>query len=176
MLTSNSRRLTSEQAAEARVGESSEKSEWVDAKVTAGHQLPAPENAQLPENSQPARQLGRSGPQCARWKCVVHFRSAASQLTRIPPLFNRYPRRTILWHTRGQRHSSGNWDGTSHRMNRKCYFSQPDEYEGGELVVEDTYGLHKEKLPAGHMILYPSTSLDHVLCINRRGARISSFF
>ena len=69
--------------------------------------------------------------------------------------------------------------GTGHRirtdLSATLFFSQPDEYEGGELVVEDTYGLHKVKLPAGHMILYPSTSLHHVTPVTR-GARISSFF
>ena len=55
------------------------------------------------------------------------------------------------------------------------FFSEPDEYDGGELVVEDTYGSHSVKLPAGSMVLYPSTSLHHVTPVTR-GARVSSFF
>src|SRR6185369_11517383 len=60
-------------------------------------------------------------------------------------------------------------------LSATLFLAQPDEYEGGELVVEDTYGVHKVKLPAGHMILYPSTSLHHVRPVTR-GSRIASFF
>ena len=55
------------------------------------------------------------------------------------------------------------------------FFSNPDEYDGGELVVEDTYGVHSVKLPAGHVILYPASSLHHVRPVTR-GARLASFF
>jgi PKHD-type hydroxylase len=69
--------------------------------------------------------------------------------------------------------------GTSHRirtdLSATLFFSQPGEYDGGELTVEDTYGTHSIKLPAGHMVLYPATSLHHVRPVTR-GARISSFF
>jgi PKHD-type hydroxylase len=54
------------------------------------------------------------------------------------------------------------------------FFSNPDEYQGGELVAEDTYGLHSVKLPAGDMILYPSTSLHRVEPVTA-GARLASF-
>jgi PKHD-type hydroxylase len=95
----------------------------------------------------------------------------------FPPLFNRY---------RGG-HSFGNHvdnairqiTGTSLRirtdLSATLFLAQPDEYDGGELVVEDTYGVHSVKLPAGHMILYPSSSLHHVRPVTR-GARIASFF
>jgi PKHD-type hydroxylase len=69
--------------------------------------------------------------------------------------------------------------GTAHRirtdLSATLFFTGPDEYDGGELVVEDNYGTHSVKLPAGHMILYPSTSLHHVRPVTR-GARIASFF
>ena len=69
--------------------------------------------------------------------------------------------------------------GTRHRirtdLSATLFFTEPDEYDGGELVVEDTYGTHSVKLPAGHMILYPATSLHHVRPVTR-GARIASFF
>jgi PKHD-type hydroxylase len=55
------------------------------------------------------------------------------------------------------------------------FFSNPDEYDGGELVVEDTYGLHSVKLPAGHLILYPASSVHHVRPVTR-GVRLASFF
>jgi len=68
---------------------------------------------------------------------------------------------------------------TPHRvrtdLSATLFLSSLDEYDGGELVVEDTYGVHSVKLPAGHMILYPSTSLHHVQPVTR-GARIASFF
>jgi PKHD-type hydroxylase len=69
--------------------------------------------------------------------------------------------------------------GTGHRirtdLSATLFFTGPDEYDGGELVVEDTYGVHAVKLPAGHLVLYPSTSLHHVRPITR-GARLASFF
>jgi PKHD-type hydroxylase len=55
------------------------------------------------------------------------------------------------------------------------FLSSPEEYDGGELIVDDTYGAHSVKLPAGHMVLYPSTSLHRVLPVTR-GSRVSSFF
>ena len=55
------------------------------------------------------------------------------------------------------------------------FLSAPDQYDGGELLVEDTYGAHSVKLPAGHLVLYPSTSLHHVRPVTR-GARVASFF
>ncbi len=60
-------------------------------------------------------------------------------------------------------------------LSATLFFSEPDEYDGGELVVEDTYGAHSVKLPAGDMILYPSSSLHQVLPITR-GQRVCSFF
>ncbi len=105
------------------------------------------------------------------------FMSAALPLKVFPPLFNQY----------AGGHSFGNHvdnairqvPGTPHRvrtdLSATLFFVDPDGYDGGELVVEDTYGTHSVKLPAGHMILYPSTSLHHVKPVTR-GARISSFF
>jgi PKHD-type hydroxylase len=105
------------------------------------------------------------------------FMSAALPLHIFPPLFNSY--------TGGQ--SFGNHvdnairqvPGTPHRIRTdlSCtlFFTGPDEYDGGELVVEDTYGAHSVKLPAGHLVLYPSTSLHHVRPVTR-GARVCSFF
>ena len=69
--------------------------------------------------------------------------------------------------------------GTPHRvrtdLSATIFFSNPDESDGGELVVEDTYGVHSVKLPAGHVILYPASSLHHVRPVTR-GARLASFF
>lgn len=60
-------------------------------------------------------------------------------------------------------------------LSATLFFAHPDEYDGGELIVQDSYGTHSVKLPAGHMILYPATSLHHVLPV-RRGVRTCSFF
>jgi PKHD-type hydroxylase len=103
--------------------------------------------------------------------------SAALPLHILPPMFNRY--------TGGQQfgmHVDGSIrsvPGTGHRirtdLSATLFFAEPDEYDGGELVVEDTYGSKSVKLPAGHMILYPATSLHRVTPVTR-GARLSSFF
>jgi PKHD-type hydroxylase len=130
---------------------------------------------QLPEDHPVAREL--SDLIISALQRNPLFMSAALPLRVFPPLFNRYQG--------GQ--SFGNHvdnsirqvPGTPHRvrtdLSATLFLAAPDEYDGGELVVEDTYGLHTAKLPAGHMILYPSTSLHNVRPVTR-GARIASFF
>jgi PKHD-type hydroxylase len=104
------------------------------------------------------------------------FISAALPNRIFPPLFNRYQG--------GQ--SFGNHVDNAIRESRygqrlrtdiSCtlFLSEPDDYEGGDLLVEDTYGVHAVKLPAGHMVLYPSTSLHNVQPVTR-GARLAAFF
>jgi PKHD-type hydroxylase len=166
--------LTPEQITQAR--QLLDLSDWVDGKVTAGHQsAQAKDNMQLPEESPAARQLGEMI--LAALGLNALFISAALPAKVFPPLFNRY---------RGGQSFGTHVDnairqvtGTGHRirtdLSATLFFSQPSEYDGGELIVEDTYGLHKVKLSAGHMILYPSTSLHHVTPVTR-GARICSFF
>jgi PKHD-type hydroxylase len=103
--------------------------------------------------------------------------SAALPLCVFPPLFNRY---------QGGQSFGTHVDnalrqipGTSHRIrtdiSATLFFTKPEDYDGGELIVEDTYGIHSVKLPAGHMVVYPSSSLHHVEPVTR-GARIASFF
>lgn len=105
------------------------------------------------------------------------FVSAALPSRVFPPLFNRYE---------GGQQFGAHVDnairqvrGTGQRirtdLSATLFFSEPDEYDGGELVVEDTYGTHDVKLPAGHMVLYPSTSL-HLVRPVTRGVRVCSFF
>lgn len=166
--------LTSEQVAEAR--QLFEKAEWVDGRVTAGHQSArTKDNQQLAEGDPTARQLGEMILNTLGQNPL--FIAAALPARVFPPLFNRY---------QGGQSFGTHVDnairqvtGTGHRirtdLSATLFFSQPDEYDGGELIVEDTYGLHNVKLPAGHMILYPSTSLHHVKPVIR-GARVSSFF
>jgi PKHD-type hydroxylase len=166
--------LTREQVAQAR--EVLEQAEWVDGRVTAGHQSArAKDNLQLPEDSPAARQLGELV--LAALQQNPLFVAAALPLRVFPPLFNRY---------QGGQSFGTHVDnairqvpGTPHRLrtdlSATLFFSGPDEYEGGELSVEDTYGLHNVKLPAGHLVLYPASSLHHVRPVTR-GTRLASFF
>ncbi|HEX4038834.1 MAG TPA: Fe2+-dependent dioxygenase [Acidobacteriaceae bacterium] len=95
----------------------------------------------------------------------------------FPPLFNRYAGgQTFGTHVDNAIRTHGSSGGRI-RTDLSCtlFFSEPEEYDGGELVVEDTYGSKCVKLPAGDLVLYPSTSLHHVTPVTR-GARVSSFF
>jgi len=150
--------------------------EWVDGRVTAGHQSTRmKDNAQLPESSDAARTLrelvlgalGRS----------ALFISAALPLEVFPPLFNRYSGgQSFGTHVDNAiRQVPGSGRRIRTDLSATLFFADPDEYEGGELVVEDTYGAQSIKLPAGHMILYPASSLHHVRPVTG-GARLASFF
>ncbi len=166
--------LSTEQVAEAR--QILQRAEWVDGRVTAGHQsVRAKDNMQIPESHPAARQLGEMIVNALSQNAL--FISAALPERIFPPLFNRY---------QGGQSFGTHVDnairqvtGTPHRirtdLSATLFFAHPDEYEGGELIVQDTYGTQSIKLPAGHMILYPATSLHHVVPVTR-GARISSFF
>jgi PKHD-type hydroxylase len=166
--------LSPEQVASCR--ELLEAAEWVDGRITAGHQSArAKDNLQLPEDHEHAKQLGDTI--IAALERSSLFMAAALPLKVFPPLFNRYQ----------DGHSFGNHvdnairqvTGTPHRvrtdLSATLFFSNPEEYDGGELVVEDTYGVHSVKLPAGHLILYPASSVHHVRPVTR-GVRIASFF
>lgn len=166
--------LTAEQVVHAR--RLLDAAEWVDGRVTAGHQsAQAKDNVQIPEGHPAAVEVG--GMIIAALQQNPLFITAALPLHVFPPLFNRY--------SGGQ--SFGNHvdnsirtvPGTAHRirtdLSATLFLSGPDEYDGGELMIEDTYGAHSVKLTAGAMVLYPSTSLHHVRPVTR-GARVSSFF
>lgn len=150
--------------------------EWVDGRVTAGHQSSlAKDNMQIPEGHPAAKEIGELILQTLGQNLL--FISAALPMKVFPPLFNCYSGgQSFGTHVDNAiRHVKG----TSHRvrsdLSATLFFSNPDEYEGGELIVEDTYGIHSVKLPAGHMVLYPSSSLHNVRPVTR-GARVSSFF
>ena len=150
--------------------------EWIDGRVTAGHQSArVKDNQQLAEGSVAARELGAMIVGALEQNAL--FISAALPARLFPPLFNRYEGgQSFGTHVDN---AIRQVTGTPHRirtdLSATLFFTAPEEYEGGELVVEDTYGTHKVKLPAGHLILYPSTSLHHVQPVTR-GARIASFF
>jgi PKHD-type hydroxylase len=166
--------LTSEQVAQAR--RILEKTQWVDGRVTAGHQSArAKDNAQIPEDHPAARELGDMILNGLGQNAL--FISAALPQRVFPPLFNSYSGgQSFGTHVDNAIRSIA---GTPHRirtdLSATLFFTHPEEYDGGELIVEDTYGTHSVKLPAGHMILYPATSLHNVRPVTR-GTRICSFF
>jgi len=166
--------LTSDQVGEAR--RLFDESNWVDGRVTAGRQSArAKHNMQLAEGDPTARRLGEMILDALGRNPL--FISAALPSRVFPPLFNRYQGgQSFGTHVDSAIRTVA---GTGHRirtdLSATLFFSRPDEYDGGELIVEDTYGTHEVKLPAGHMILYPATSLHHVRPVSR-GARICSFF
>ena len=150
--------------------------DWADGRITAGYQsAQAKHNQQLPEESPVAQQLGEAILSALQRSPL--FMSAALPLKIFPPLFNRYEG----GHSFGSHVDNAirHIRGTPHRvrtdLSATLFLSAPDEYDGGELVIEDTYGLHSVKLPAGDLILYPSSSL-HLVRPVTRGARVASFF
>jgi PKHD-type hydroxylase len=166
--------LLPEQVREAR--QLLDTADWVDGKVTAGHQSArAKDNQQLPEDSPLARQLGDKV--LAALERNPRFISAALPLKVFPPLFNRYAggQSFGLHVDNAIRQVRGTGQRVRTDLSATLFLAEPDEYEGGELVVEDTYGAHAVKLPAGHMVLYPSSSLHRVNPVTR-GARVASFF
>jgi PKHD-type hydroxylase len=153
-----------------------DQAEWVDGRETAGHQSArTKDNMQLPEGSPVARELGDMV--LASLEQSALFISAALPARVFPPLFNRYQGGQMF----GTHVDNAirQVTGTPHRirtdLSATLFFTGPEEYDGGELVVEDTYGTHNIKLPAGHLVLYPATSLHHVRPVTR-GARLASFF
>jgi len=166
--------LAPEQLREART--ILEAAEWVDGKITAGHQSArAKDNQQVREDSPAARQLGDMI--VAALERNPRFVSAALPLKVFPPLFNRYSGgQSFGLHVDNAVRMIR---GTSHRvrtdLSATLFLTEPSEYDGGELVVEDTYGAHSVRLPAGHMVLYPASSLHRVNAVTR-GSRIASFF
>lgn len=149
---------------------------WVDGNVTSGKQSAlAKRNRQLPEESPAARKAGNTV-QDALEKTPL-FVAAALPLKVFPPLFNRY----------GEGDGFGMHVDNALRVRRDngfrirsdlsatLFLSEPEDYDGGELMVEDNYGVHAVKLGAGDLVLYPASSLHRVEPITR-GARVSSFF
>jgi len=150
--------------------------EWVDGRVTAGYEsAKVKRNAQLPEGSPAAEELGDLILTALEKNPL--FISAALPSRVFPPLFNRYGIGDCFGaHVDNAIRQGLNADERI-RTDLSCtlFLNAPEDYDGGELAIEDTYGTHPVKLPAGDMVLYPSTSLHRVLPITR-GERIASFF
>lgn len=150
--------------------------QWTDGKVTAGTQsAQVKRNIQLPETSTDAEKARQIVLKALSRNAL--FFSAALPKKVYPPLFNQYRDgmdfgnhidNAVRTHA-----SSGVHVRTD--ISSTLFLADPDSYDGGELVVEDTYGQQMVKLPAGDMVLYPGTSLHHVRPVTR-GARIACFF
>lgn len=166
--------LSKEQVAEFR--QMMETANWVGGKVTAGTlSASVKQNQQLSEQDPLTHHLSELVIQ-AIWKNPV-FQAAALPCQIIPPLFNRYDEHESFgFHVDN---SIRLIRGTAQQMRTdlSCtlFLSEPEEYDGGDLVIEDTYGYHEVKLPAGDVVLYPATSLHEVSSIIR-GTRFASFF
>ncbi|TCM70767.1 PKHD-type hydroxylase [Acinetobacter calcoaceticus] len=150
--------------------------DWVNGKVTAGTlSATVKHNQQLPEDHPLTHELSNIILE-ALGKHEL-FLSAAIPLDIIPPLFNRYQASEAFgMHVDNAiRRIRGSNQRLRTDLSCTLFLSEPDEYEGGELVIEDTYGYHDVKLPAGDLLLYPATSLHEVTAISS-GCRVASFF
>jgi PKHD-type hydroxylase len=156
--------------------EALESADWSDGRTTAGYlSSRVKDNAQVPEGHPVARRLGDRILDALDKNQL--FISAALPLKVVPPLFNRY--------TGGQSYG-GHVDGavrpvfgTPHRvrtdLSATVFLSDPQDYDGGELIVQDLVGERRIKLPAGDMVLYSGTSVHRVEPVTR-GARVAAFF
>ena len=150
---------------------------WADGRVTAGVQSAlAKNNEQLPQGCDESRTLQALVLQALQRHAT--FFSAALPRQIFPPLFNRYGGATNAFANHVDnaiRYVPGS--GTRVRTDLSCtlFLSEPDEYDGGELVIEDSFDSPRVKLPAGDMLLYPGTSVHRVEPVTR-GQRIASFF
>jgi PKHD-type hydroxylase len=151
---------------------------WADGRTTAGYQSAmAKDNAQVPEDEPVAGELGAMVLQALARNST--FFSAALPKRIYPPLFNRYSGgQSFGFHVdnavRYDR-SQGGAEPIRTDLSATLFLSAPGEYDGGELVIEDTYGTQQVKLEAGDLVLYPGTSLHRVLPVTR-GERLASFF
>ena len=153
-----------------------DRAEWVDGNVTSGHQSArAKHNEQIAESNPVARQLGEEV--LVALAASPLFMSAALPKQVFPPLFNRYgPGMDFRNHVDNAIRAHAP-TGVRIRtdLSATLFLAAPSEYDGGELLVEDTYGVQRVKLDAGSLVLYPATSLHRVEPITR-GARVASFF
>ena len=164
--------LTPDQVARCR--ETLQTQAWVDGRVTAGEQSAlAKRNLQVPEDAPAARELGEMI--LSVLGANETFVSAALPLRVFPPLFNRYDAgMRFEAHVDNAIRFAGPVRFRTD-VSATLFLTDPEDYDGGELIVEDAYGEHAVKLPAGDMILYPATSLHRVAPITR-GSRWAAFF
>jgi PKHD-type hydroxylase len=150
--------------------------QWTDGNITAGYQsAQTKNNLQLPDQAPEARQLGDLI--LAALAQSNLFMSAALPAKIFPPLFNCYQGgQSFGTHVDNAiRQVPGTPVKVRTDLSMTLFISEPNEYEGGELIMEDTFGSHSIKLAAGDMVLYPSTSLHRVSPVTK-GRRLASFF
>lgn len=160
----------------ARCHEVMTRATWIDGRVTAGYQSAVvKDNRQLPENSPEARELGDMIVGALERNPL--FITATLPLRVFPPLFNRYEGGEAFGAHLDN--SIRQIPGTPLRVrtdiSATLFLSAPEDYEGGELVIDDVYGAHAVKLDAGDMVVYPASSLHHVKPVTR-GVRFAAFF
>jgi PKHD-type hydroxylase len=150
--------------------------DWVDGRVSAGYQGAAVKNnQQLPENSPIAREVGDLVLTALERDPL--FISATLPARVYPPMFNRYQDANYFGNhiDNAVRLLGGSGLKIRTDISATLFLVEPSDYDGGELLVEDTYGTHSVKLPAGHLVIYPASSLHRVNPVTR-GARLASFF
>lgn len=159
-----------------RIREALEQAEWVDGKVTAGYQsAKAKNNQQLAEGDPLAREISTAMLQ-RLWNNPL-FVSAVLPNKVYPPLFNRYSGGGAFGYhiDNAVRAIKGSPEQVRTDVSATLFFSEPESYDGGNLVIQDTYGEHRVKLAAGDLVVYPASSLHQVEPVTR-GARLASFF
>ncbi len=149
--------------------------EWVDGRGTAvGTVAQVKRNKEVPGAHPAARQVGKIILDALRDNVIFVTRALPMRI--CPPLFNRYEGgETYGPHTDGGLFHMPTGLPMRGDLSATVFLTPPANYDGGELVIQDAFGEHKVKLPAGDMILYPASSLHHVAPVTR-GVRISSFF
>lgn len=152
-----------------------ESSDWTDGSATAGEQARKVKfNLQLPVDSPQARELGQIVLQALGRNPI--FTSAALPLRVLPPMFNRYDVGMKFGsHVDGAFRTAAGGARMRSDISSTLFLTPPEDYDGGELMIEDTFGSHAVKLPAGDLIVYPTTALHSVNAITR-GSRWGSFF
>jgi PKHD-type hydroxylase len=150
---------------------------WADGRSTAGTQSQkVKNNLQLPEGCEAAREAGRLVRSGLAGSAL--FFSAALPRRVFPPLFNRYAGAANAFGAHidnAVRVAADTGESLRTDLSATLFLSDPAEYEGGELVIEEAHGEQRIKLPAGDMILYPASSVHRVQPVTK-GARIASFF
>ena len=150
--------------------------DWVDGNITSGHQSAlAKHNLQLPEDAPAARQAGQMVLDALGRSPL--FIAAALPLKIFPPLFNSYAGGQAFGvHVdNAVRIQAGTGFRVRSDLSMTVFLEEPDAYDGGELTIETNFGVQSVKLPAGHAVLYPSSSLHRVEPVTR-GRRVASFF
>lgn len=153
-----------------------EAADWVDGRVSAGHQgFKVKDNRQLPENGPAALELGDLV--LAALERNPLFISATLPNRVYPPMFNRYEGGMSFGNhiDNGVRMLPGTGQKIRTDLSATLFLNAPQDYDGGELCIEDTYGSHAVKLPAGDLLVYPASSLHRVTPVTR-GVRLASFF